>query len=236
MAGLNGNVNLTSSSIEYVVNMVVTIPALLWVDALGRRWPIIIGAFLLTGLMYLNGALLVVYGSPAPPGGVNGVEQVSWQIAGPASKLMIASTYFFVAVYGATIAPISWIYPPELFPLKFRSKAAAVSTASNWIFNFALSWFVPVAFVNIKWKIFMVFGTFLAVMTLHFFCCWPETAGKTLEEVEQMFISKTKAWDTRVLRKEARDIERTGLREDERQKVNEEVSGVLHLEHINKVG
>lgn len=32
MAGLTGNTNLTSSSIQYVINFVMTIPAILWVD------------------------------------------------------------------------------------------------------------------------------------------------------------------------------------------------------------
>ncbi len=151
MAGLTGNVNLYSSSIQYVINLIVTIPTLIYVDRVGRRWPLIIGAFFLAVWMFTNSALMAVYGKAAPPGGLDGVAQKSWQISGPASKAVIACTYLFVATYGCAIAPISWIYPPELFPLHMRGKAAAVCTSANWIFNFALSYFVPVAFVNIQW-------------------------------------------------------------------------------------
>ena len=66
------------------------------------------------------------------------------------------------------------------------------------MFNFALSYFVPPAFVNIKWRVYILFGVFCTVMTIHIFFCFPETAGKTLEEVEEMFLSGTKAWKTRV--------------------------------------
>jgi hypothetical protein len=85
-----------------------------------------------------------------------------------------------------------------LFPLRVRGKAVAVTTASNWIFNFALSYFVPPAFVNIKWKVYILFGVFCTVMTLHVFFLFPETSGKTLEEVEELFLSGEKAWRTRV--------------------------------------
>lgn len=88
----------------------------------------------------------------------------------------------------------------------------ALTTASNWIFNFALSYFVPPAFVNIKWKVYVLFGVFCTTMTIHVFFCFPETAGKTLEEVEELFLSGTKAWNThvdyrRVVKEEHGDVD-----------------------------
>lgn len=35
-------------------------------------------------------------------------------------------------------------------------------------------------------------------MAIHTFFCFPETAGKTLEDVEEMFIAGVPAWKTRV--------------------------------------
>jgi len=57
---------------------------------------------------------------------------------------------------------------------------------------------VPPAFVNIKWKVYVLFGVFCTAMTIHVFFCFPETAGKTLEEVEEMFMSDVKPWNTHV--------------------------------------
>ena len=82
-----------------------------------------------------------------------------------------------------------------------------MTTASNWIFNFSLSYFVPPAFQNIKWKVYILFGVFNFAMMVHAFFCFPETSGKTLEEVESMFLSGEKAWTTRVQFKSVREME-----------------------------
>ena len=80
----------------------------------------------------------------------------------------------------------------------------ALSTSSNWIFNFALGYFVPPAFVNIRWKTYLVFACFCVAMTIHVFFMFPETAGKPLEEITDMFEDPnglpyigTPAWKTK---------------------------------------
>ncbi|EHY57886.1 high affinity glucose transporter [Exophiala dermatitidis] len=198
MAGLTGNTNLVASSIQYVINVFMTIFALMFIDRWGRRWPLLVGSTFMATWMFANAGLMASYGSPAPPGGVDHVEEESWQIHGGAAKGVIACTYLFVASFAPTWGPVSWIYPPELYPLRIRGKAVALTTSANWIFNFALSYFVPPAFVNIKWKVYIVFGIFCTAMTIHVFFCFPETAGKTLEEVEEIFLSNIKPWNTHV--------------------------------------
>lgn len=139
MAGLKGNNNLVASSIQYVINVFMTIFALLFIDRWGRRLPLLVGAFFMALWLFINAGLMAHYGHRAPPGGVNNVPEESWQISGPASKAVIACTYLFVASFAPTWGPVSWIYPPELFPLRVRGKAVALCTAANWIMNFALS-------------------------------------------------------------------------------------------------
>lgn len=218
MAGLTGNVNLHSASIQYVINMLMTIPALIWMDKWGRRKTLVCGAAAMMVFTYANAAVLAVFGEPAPPGGVDNVAVQSWLVTGAAGKASIACTYLAVAAFATSIGPTSWAYPPELFPLAIRGKAASVSTASNWIFNFALSYFVPPAFVNIKWKVYLVFGVFLTAMTLHFFFFFPETSGKSLEQVDRMFEKKVKPWKTKVEHK----LEHVDLEQSE--SVSEKIS------------
>ncbi|KAF2469722.1 high affinity glucose transporter [Lindgomyces ingoldianus] len=198
MAGLSGDTNLIASSIQYVINVGMTIFALVYIDRWGRRLPLLIGATLMATWMYANAGLMATYGSPAPPGGVDHVAEESWQIKGAPARAVIACTYLFVASFAPTWGPVSWIYPPELFPLRLRGKAVAITTCSNWIFNFALSYFVPPAFVNIQWKVYIIFGVFCTTMAIHVFFMFPETSGKTLEEVEQMFEHHIPAWKTKV--------------------------------------
>ncbi|KAH8424979.1 sugar porter family MFS transporter [Aspergillus melleus] len=204
MAGLEGNNLLVSSSIQYVINVVMTVPALIWGDRWGRRNTFMLGSTFMLIWMYANAGLMASYGHAAPPGGLDGIEAQSWIIRGAPSKAVIACTYLFVASYAISWGPASWAYPPELFPLRVRSKANSLCTSSNWAFNFALSYFVPPAFVNIQWKVYVLFGVFCTAMTLHVFFMFPETSGKTLEDVEAIFTDPTgipyigkPAWKTR---------------------------------------
>lgn len=177
-------------------------------DRWGRRPMFVIGAIFMMTWMFANAGLMASYGKPAPPGGLDNIAEQSWEITGAPAKAVIACTYLFVASYAPSWGPASWVYPPEIFPLRIRGKAVAVSTSANWIFNFALSYFVPPAFVNIKWKVYIIFGCFCAAMALHSFLCFPETAGKTLEDVEEMFMRGIPAYKTGVEYNSTRNVER----------------------------
>lgn len=205
MAGYTGDANLLASSIQYVINVVMTIPAILFVDRWGRRPTLLVGATLMAFWMYLNGALLAVHGVVVP-GGIDNVAAQSMRISGAPAKALIASTYLFVASFAPTWGPVSWIYPPELFPLRLRGKGVALATSGNWAFNTALGLFTPEAFANIRWRTYILFGVFNTCMLIHVFFLFPETAGKTLEETEAMFEDPsgipyigTPAWKTRVV-------------------------------------
>lgn len=210
MAGLTGNSLLLSSSIQYVINVAITVPALIFVDRWGRRPTLLLGALGMMTWMFANGGLLKSYGHYAGPEGVNDTPEASWSVTGPPSKAVIACSYLFVASYAPTWGPVSWIYPAELYPLRVRGKAVALSTSANWAFNFALGYFVPPAFENIQWKTYIVFGVFNFAMFVHVLFAFPETAGKTLEEVEDMFTDPlgpkfiaTVPWKTRVATRKA---------------------------------
>lgn len=142
MAGLTGNTLLVASSIQFVINVIMTIPALLFVDRWGRRPTLLIGALLMATWLFADGGILASYGTYRPDG-INGTKEASMEVKGAASKAVIACSYLFVASFAPTRGPVSWIYPPELYPLRVRGKAVALSTSANWAFNFALGYFVP---------------------------------------------------------------------------------------------
>ncbi|KAL6821333.1 glucose transporter [Trichoderma camerunense] len=204
MAGYSGNANLLASSIQYIINVLMTIPALLWVDRWGRRPTLLIGSVLMALWMYANAGILATYGEVVP-GGIDHVAAQSMRVTGAPAKGLIACTYLFVASFAPTWGPVSWTYPPELFPLRLRGKGVAMATSGNWAFNTALGLFTPVAFANIKWKSYLIFAVFNTVAFFHVFFVFPETAGKTLEETEAMFEDPngipymgTPAWKTKV--------------------------------------
>jgi hypothetical protein len=96
-----------------------------------------------------------------------------------------------------TLLPLSPPYLKLLSPLTYCQR-------KNQIFNFALGYFVPPAFEHIKWKVYLLFGVFCAAMTIHVFFLFPETAGKSLEQVEEMFIAGGPAWKTHVVKQALR--------------------------------
>jgi MFS family permease len=113
MAGL-GNSVLLPSSIQYIINVVMTVPALLFVDRWGRRPTLLVGAFLMMLWLYINAGLLATYSTvPNPP---FAIKAESMLIQGKPAKAVIACTYLFVASYAPTWGPVSWIYPAEYVP------------------------------------------------------------------------------------------------------------------------
>jgi hypothetical protein len=163
MAGLSGNNLLVSSSIQYVINVVMTVPALIFIDRWGRRAPLLVGAFFMAIWLFADAGILASYGVYQPDG-IDGVKEASMLVQGAPAKAIIACSYLFVASFAPTWGPVSWIYPPELYPLRVRGKAVALATSANWAFNFALGYFVPPAFVNIQWRTYIIFGVFCVAM------------------------------------------------------------------------
>ncbi|KAB8801905.1 hypothetical protein FH972_026726 [Carpinus fangiana] len=54
----------------------------------------------------------------------------------PAAKGAAVGLFTYIAFFGATWLPLPWLYPAEISPIKTRAKANAVSTCTNWMFNF----------------------------------------------------------------------------------------------------
>ena len=96
MAGLTGNTLLVSSSIQYVINVVMTIPALIWIDRIGRRPTLLAGSAFMALWLFINAAVLAAKGTDPGPDGVNNVQEASVKVTGAASKVVIACSYLFV--------------------------------------------------------------------------------------------------------------------------------------------
>lgn len=78
----------------------------------------------------------------------------------------------------------------DLVTVYLLVRQACPSPLSNWLFNFAVGMFTPPDFVNITWRLFIVFG--VLCMAAGFWVFYPETCGKTLEEIEFTFGPKGK--------------------------------------------
>ncbi|OJT07815.1 High-affinity glucose transporter [Trametes pubescens] len=184
-AGLTGRRgNLIADSVQYILNVLFTIPAIVYIDKWGRRPMLLAGTLLMGFWLMLVGGLQGRFGQW---GEVDGSRV--WVISDHdgITKAIIVFSYLFVCSFAITMGPVSWTYPAEIFPMRVRAKAVSVSTAANWVFNFALAWAVPPGLSTIAYKTYFIFGTFNFAAFIHIFFMFPETAGRTLEEIEDVF-------------------------------------------------
>lgn len=198
MAGYSGNTLLVSSSIQYVLNTVMTIPAFYLIDRFGRRPILLIGATLMMAFQFAIGGILASYSEKVDS--FEGDTTIRLHIPksqSSASKGVIASCYLFVVSFASTWGVCIWVYCAEIWGDNLcRQRGAAVATSLNWMFNFAIAMFTPSAFKNITWKTYFVFATFCGTMFIHVFFFFPETKGKRLEEIGQMWDAGVPAWKT----------------------------------------
>ncbi|KAI9875586.1 MAG: MFS sugar transporter [Pleopsidium flavum] len=184
---------LLTASIQYILNVALTLPAILFLDRWGRRPSLLLGSFGMMTLLFLVGALEGAYGQTNTNPDLGAI---SWALVGhpSVSKAIVALSYLFVCTFAVTWGPTSWTYPSEIFPSKIRAKAVSLSTASNWAWNCALAFAVPPLLWSINWKMYMVFAAFNGAAFIHMFLTAPETKGKTLEEMDTVFDSGRPAW------------------------------------------
>ncbi|KAG4300658.1 hypothetical protein PCANB_003113 [Pneumocystis canis] len=200
MAGYKGSSNLLVSSIQYVLNVIMTIPALLFIDKWGRRSTFIYGSILMAILLYAESAFMAIGGRYISD--YDGNDNVRWTMEDHTNlaKAAITCSYLFVCVFACTWGPCAWIYVSEIFPHNQRTKANGLCTFANWTFNFVLAIFVPTAFKNIQWKTFIIFAVFSTIMAIHVYLMFPETCGRSLEEIEHLWRENVPAWKTKPLR------------------------------------
>ncbi|KAK4119518.1 general substrate transporter [Parathielavia appendiculata] len=188
---------LATASIQYVINVALTLPAIIFLDKWGRRPSLILGAFGMMTWLFISGALQQYYGQPntaetrTPQNG-----DITWIVHNnrPVSSAIVSCSYLFVATFATTWGPVSWTYPAEIFPSKVRAKAVSLSTAANWFWNMVLAFAVPPLLWNISYKMYYIFGAFNAAAFVHMTLCAPETKGFTLEEMDDVFDSGRPAW------------------------------------------
>lgn len=95
--------------------------------------------------------------------------------------------FTYIAFFGATWLPLPWLYPAEINPIKTRAKANAVSTCSNWLFNFTVVMLTPVMLDKIKWGTYLVFACVNAAFFPIIYFMYPETKKRSLEEIDLIF-------------------------------------------------
>ena len=174
-AGFASNVTALAATAGIgVINVLATFIAIWLVDREGRKPLLVAGV---TGMV----ATLVVLGL-AFQGGVAGTG------TGSLGYITVMCLAGYIISFAFSLGPIVWLMISEIYPLRNRAQAMAVSTASNWGANFLVSTTFPIVALRLGAAAVCFIYAGLGVLTLIFVIAKvPETKGKTLEEISKIW-------------------------------------------------
>lgn len=147
----------------------------IFLDHYGRRPLLLLGttgmAISLTGLGL--GSTYLLHSQQKP----------TWAIA-----LCVLAVCADVSFFSIGLGPITWVYSSEIFPLRLRAQGSALAVSVNRL----VSGVVTMSFLSISKKItfggmFFILSGIMVMATIFFYFFLPETKGKSLEEIGQVF-------------------------------------------------
>jgi MFS transporter, SP family, arabinose:H+ symporter len=164
-----------------LINLVFTIAALLVIDRWGRRPLLIGGMAVVTLALAVIGALFFWGVSSTAADGALVVSKTAGLWIG-------AMICVYMGCIALSICAVIWVLTPEIFPNRIRGRASSIATLANWLTNAASAlvfpWYVA------RFGMHSFFFTTAAIClgaTLFYWRYVPETKGRTLEEIEQIW-------------------------------------------------
>ncbi|CAI0377231.1 unnamed protein product [Linum tenue] len=108
---------------------------------------------------------------------------VDWAVG-----LCISMVLAYVAFFSIGMGPITWVYSSEIFPLRLRAQGTSMGVAVNRV----VSGVISTTFISMYKGMtisgaFFLFAGIAAVAFVFFFLCYPETQGRTLEDMQILF-------------------------------------------------
>ena len=172
--GFSENQSFVTSVITSVINVSMTFVAILFVDRFGRRNLLMIGSI----GMFVGLVLAAVSFTQAVGSG----DQL--ELPSPWGPVALVGANLFVVFFAATWGPIMWVMLGEMFPNRMRAVALGISTAANWIANFAITLAFPPLSDTIGLGFIYSFFALFALLSFFFVKNKiTETKGMELEEM-----------------------------------------------------
>ncbi|KAK9464623.1 general substrate transporter [Lipomyces arxii] len=179
-AGLS-NSFIISIAID-LVSVVMTIPALYFVERFGRRRFLIAGSFL-CGVIQFTISIAALTTSP-----------------NTAQKILISFCILYIAVESISVGPTILVVIGETFSLRTRAKSIALSIGFDFFWSFAIAIGTPYLVdpgpgsADLGSNVFFIWGSSCLAASLYMYFCLYETKALTLEQIDELYLTVPYAW------------------------------------------
>jgi MFS family permease len=164
---------------QFIINgagVLMTIVAIATVDRWGRRPLMLVGACGMGVSLVAMGMLAQRMSDPAAAG--NG---------------MLAFILLYIACFGLSVGPVTWVILSEIYPTAVRGRALGLATVFLWLADYLVTQSFPMLDAPESWFVktfhhafpFYLYAAFCVVLVLLVWRLVPETKGQSLEEIER---------------------------------------------------
>ncbi|TVY13864.1 Sugar transport protein 7 [Lachnellula arida] len=165
---------LLATGVTGILQIIFTLPAVLFLDKFGRK------SFLITGAVGMCVCHVIV-------AALDGTFEDSWPTHTSAGWASIAFIWLFAVNFAYSWGPVTWVLTQEIFPNSMRSRGVAIVASTNWMFNFVIGLTTRDMLDSMKYGTYIFFAAFCAGGALFVWALVPETKNKTLEELDIYF-------------------------------------------------
>ncbi|KAJ5981231.1 hypothetical protein N7499_001756 [Penicillium canescens] len=169
---------LLATGVTGILQIIFTLPSVLFLDKFGRKTFLIIGA---AGMFLCHIIVAIVEGIYKPQWDLNeGLAQSQGWVA-------IAFIWLFAVNFAYSWGPVAWVLAQEIFPNSQRSRGVSIVASTNWMFNFVIGLTTKDMLNSMKYGTYIFFAIFSAMGGFFVWKFAPETKDKTLEELDVFF-------------------------------------------------
>ncbi|KAL6641457.1 hypothetical protein ACP70R_019638 [Stipagrostis hirtigluma subsp. patula] len=173
--GFKENASLLSSVVTRLCATFANIVAMVVVDRFGRRKLLLVGGVQMILSQFAVGAILAA----------------KFKDHGDMDKeyayLVLIIACVFVAGFGWSWGPLTFLVPAEVCPLEIRSAGQSIVVAVTFLMTFVIGQTFLGILCRIKSATFFVFGGWICLMTLFVYLFLPETKKLPMEQMEQIW-------------------------------------------------
>lgn len=191
LAGFSTSMSFKLQIVQQVISLVGNVMSWYLVDRVGRRNLTFWGLVVLTAILFVMAGCAV----PETPAG---------------SKAAVSMILVYCWWYNVTIGATAYTILCEVSTSRLRIKTIAIGLALQNALNTMWSFVLPYLFnpdkLNLGGKLGFIFGGLAVICLVYLWFYQPETAARTYEELDEMFIKRIPAREFRNYKTDAQAL------------------------------